>query len=132
MVLGGRRNILINKDCYSANETTNQAVGSSNLSGRAIFQRRTHRHWRPLCHRCRVVPFKSHWDRFSVEVLPSRVAAKDKRLGRYSTFAVLISAVLLYMLGCSGPTLEPWHTVMLDAEFTGEKADEINSFKAYL
>jgi len=27
MVLGGRRNILINKDCYSANETTNQAVG---------------------------------------------------------------------------------------------------------
>jgi len=35
MVLGGRRNILINKDCYNANETTNQAVGSSNLSGRA-------------------------------------------------------------------------------------------------
>jgi hypothetical protein len=37
MVLGGRRNLLINKDCYSANETTNQAVGSSNLSGRAIL-----------------------------------------------------------------------------------------------
>ena len=35
MVLGERRNILINKDCYSANEATNQAVGSSNLSGRA-------------------------------------------------------------------------------------------------
>jgi len=35
MVLGERRNILINKDYYNANETTNQAVGSSNLSGRA-------------------------------------------------------------------------------------------------
>jgi len=37
LVVGGRRNILINKDCYSANETTNQAVGSSNLSGCAII-----------------------------------------------------------------------------------------------
>ena len=32
---GGHRNILINKDCYIANETTNQVVGSSNLPGRA-------------------------------------------------------------------------------------------------
>ena len=38
MVLGGRRNILINKDCYSASKTTNQAVGGSTPSGRAIFQ----------------------------------------------------------------------------------------------
>jgi len=35
MVLGGRRNLLINKDCYSDNETTNQAVGGSTPSGRA-------------------------------------------------------------------------------------------------
>jgi hypothetical protein len=42
MVLGGRRNILINKDCYNANETTNQAVGSSNLSGRAIVIKGLH------------------------------------------------------------------------------------------
>ncbi len=36
MVLGGRRNSLINKGCQSANKTTNQGVGGSNPSGRAI------------------------------------------------------------------------------------------------
>ena len=40
MVLGGRRNILINKDCYSANEAANQAVGGSTPSGRAIKSKR--------------------------------------------------------------------------------------------
>ena len=39
MVLGGRHNLLINKGFQNANEATNQAVGSSNLSGRAIIQR---------------------------------------------------------------------------------------------
>ena len=40
LVVGRRRNLLIKKDCYSANETTNQAVGGSNLSGRATLKKR--------------------------------------------------------------------------------------------
>ena len=38
---------------------------------------------------------------------------------------------LLYIQGCSGPALQPWHTEKLDAEFTAEKADEIKSFDDY-
>ncbi len=42
MVLGGRRNLLTNKDCYSASKTTNQAVGGSTPSGRAILLKGLH------------------------------------------------------------------------------------------
>jgi alpha-beta hydrolase superfamily lysophospholipase len=60
------------------------------------------------------------------------VAASDKPLSHYLTFAVLIGTItLLYTQGCSGPVLKPWHTEKLDAEFTAEKADEIKSFDDY-
>ena len=39
--------------------------------------------------------------------------------------------VLLSIAGCGGPTLEPWHTEELDAEFTVDKADEVRSFADY-
>lgn len=39
---------------------------------------------------------------------------------------------LLSISGCGGPTLEPWHTEQLDAEFTADKTDEITSFEDYL
>ncbi len=38
---------------------------------------------------------------------------------------------LLYIQGCSGPTLQPWHTEKLSTEFTAEKTNEIESFDAY-
>jgi alpha-beta hydrolase superfamily lysophospholipase len=40
--------------------------------------------------------------------------------------------VLLYIQGCSGPALKPWHTEKLRAEFTSGKTDEIRDFAAYL
>jgi predicted alpha/beta-fold hydrolase len=39
--------------------------------------------------------------------------------------------MLLYIQGCSGPALKPWHTEQLRAEFTTRKADEIQSFDDY-
>ena len=51
--------------------------------------------------------------------------------------AVLLAGGLAAMLsltiaGCGGPTLKPWHTEALDAEFTEDKADEVRSFADYL
>ena len=49
--------------------------------------------------------------------------------------AVLIGAIAAFLLlsiaGCGGPTLKPWHTEELDAEFTLDKADEVRSFGDY-
>jgi alpha-beta hydrolase superfamily lysophospholipase len=39
--------------------------------------------------------------------------------------------MLLNIQGCSGPTLKPWHTEKLSAEFTVEKADKVISFDDY-
>ena len=61
--------------------------------------------------------------------------SRVKHLGGYHGWSVsgcvagLI--VLLYMQGCSGPSLKPWHTEKLGAEFTVEKADEVTSFDDY-
>ncbi|MEA2080176.1 MAG: alpha/beta fold hydrolase, partial [Pseudomonadota bacterium] len=63
------------------------------------------------------------------------MAASDKPFSRYLSFALSVGMVgaisLLYIQGCSGPTLKPWHTEKLDAEFTEDKADEIKSFDDY-
>jgi alpha-beta hydrolase superfamily lysophospholipase len=40
-------------------------------------------------------------------------------------------AVLLSLGGCGGPSLEPWHTEKLTAEFTAEKVDKIRTFDDY-
>jgi len=54
---------------------------------------------------------------------------------RYLSFTVLgivLSVItLLYIQGCSGPVLKPWHTEQLDAEFTAEKAGDIQDFDDY-
>jgi alpha-beta hydrolase superfamily lysophospholipase len=39
--------------------------------------------------------------------------------------------MLLYIQGCSGPALKPWHTEQLRAEFTTRKTDEIRNFDDY-
>jgi len=43
----------------------------------------------------------------------------------------LAAITLLSIQGCSGPALQPWHTESLNAEFTAEKADEIDRFADY-
>ncbi len=59
-----------------------------------------------------------------------------RRVGRCLGWGVLGIAVgtiaLLYIQGASGPPLKPWHTAELDAEFTADRADDIDSLEAYL
>jgi len=43
----------------------------------------------------------------------------------------IAAVVLLSIAGCGGPTLQPWHTEELEAEFTVDKADEVRSFADY-
>lgn len=45
---------------------------------------------------------------------------------------IFVVTILVFLQGCSGPTLKPWHTEKLDEEFTQEKADEVQSFADYL
>ena len=45
---------------------------------------------------------------------------------------VAAAMTLLSIQGCSDPTLQPWHTERLTAEFSVEKVDEIHSFDDYL
>ena len=56
-------------------------------------------------------------------------------ISRYFSFTVLgvvLSGImLLYIQGCSGPVLKPWHTEQLDAEFTADKVRDIRSFDDY-
>jgi len=57
-------------------------------------------------------------------------------VNRYLSFAVLgvvLSVItLLYIQGCNGPVLKPWHTEPLDAEFTADKAEGVARFEDYL
>lgn len=51
----------------------------------------------------------------------------------YAVSGILAGVIsLLYIQSCSGPVLKPWHTEELDAEFTTEKAEEIETFADYL
>ena len=56
-------------------------------------------------------------------------------LSEYLTWGLSVGVtaviVMMYVQGCSGPALKPWHTEKLRAEFTTRKADEIQSFDDY-
>ena len=62
----------------------------------------------------------------------SSVKRLSKPMLRLAPGVALLAFTLLFLQGCSGPELEPWHTEELDAEFTVDKADEIQSFEDYL
>ncbi len=65
-------------------------------------------------------------------MIPSRV----KRAGIYLLVAILgfvVGVLALYIhTKRSGPSLEPWHTEKLTAEFTARRADEVSTFDDYL
>ena len=46
-------------------------------------------------------------------------------------FGCIVGAMALNILGCSNPSLKPWHTERLTAEFTTGKLDEIRTFDDY-
>ena len=57
-----------------------------------------------------------------------------KRLPLYlrrSVLGVLAGAAALFIQGCNGLPLEPWHTEALTAEFTARKAAEVRTFEDY-
>ena len=64
-----------------------------------------------------------------------RIVQFARRLGLYLTVAVLgfvVGVVALYVSWArSGPSLQPWHTEELTAEFTAARADEIRTFDDY-
>ena len=43
-----------------------------------------------------------------------------------------LSCILLCLTGCDRPELMPWHTELLESEFSTEDARDINSFEDYL
>ncbi len=50
---------------------------------------------------------------------------------RRAVYGLLSGAFLLVGVGCDEPPLEPWHTEKLNAEFTADKADQVQSFDDY-
>ena len=56
-------------------------------------------------------------------------------LRRYFSFtalgAMLGVVALLFVQGCGGPALKPWHTEPLEKEFTADKVDAISNFEDY-
>lgn len=64
-----------------------------------------------------------------------RIVQFARRLGLYLSVAVLgfvVGVVALYVSRArSGPSLQPWHTEELTAEFTAARADEIRTFDDY-
>ena len=52
---------------------------------------------------------------------------------RWGMFSIVVALVTLMLTqGCSSTPLQPWHTIILDEEFTVSKADEIQTFDDYL
>jgi alpha-beta hydrolase superfamily lysophospholipase len=49
----------------------------------------------------------------------------------WGLFGCMVAAVILYTQGSNRPSLEPWHTEKLTAEFTAEKIDEIRTLNDY-
>ena len=45
---------------------------------------------------------------------------------------LLISSLLLCLSACDNTNLRPWHTEILESEYSGENAAEISSFEDYL
>ncbi len=52
-------------------------------------------------------------------------------LPRLSSSGLAAGLILLFLSGCSGPPLQPWHTEALTAEFTAAKAAEVRTFEGY-
>lgn len=46
--------------------------------------------------------------------------------------AFIAATITVFLQGCGGPQLKPWHTEKLSEEFTHSKADEVQSFADYL
>jgi alpha-beta hydrolase superfamily lysophospholipase len=53
------------------------------------------------------------------------------RLLRSVAVPALAAGLLFAGSGCGGPTVQPWHSERLTAEFTTDKLDEIQSFEDY-
>lgn len=56
---------------------------------------------------------------------------RNSRYLRWGLFGCIVIAMVLYFAGRGGPSLQPWHTEKLTAEFTAEKADVIRTFDDY-
>ena len=46
--------------------------------------------------------------------------------------ALLVLLALLWLGGCGGPQLSPWHTVQLTSEFSADSSTGVDSFEDYL
>ncbi len=63
------------------------------------------------------------------------IARIVKRLPSYLKWGVLgllLGASVIFIKGCGGLPLQPWHTEKLTEEFTADKADKVRSFEDYL
>ena len=56
---------------------------------------------------------------------------RNSRYLLWGLFGCLALAMALYFTGRGGPSLEPWHTEKLTAEFTAEKVGAIRTFDDY-
>jgi len=56
---------------------------------------------------------------------------RNRRYLIWVLFGGIGIAVILYAAGRGGPSLEPWHTENLTAEFTVQKADAVRTFDDY-
>ena len=56
---------------------------------------------------------------------------RHRRYLIWGLFGFIGVATILYVAGRGGPSLEPWHTEKLTAEFTAEKGDVVRTFDDY-
>lgn len=56
---------------------------------------------------------------------------RNRRYLIWGLFGCIGVAMFLYVAGRGGPSLEPWHTEKLTAEFTAQKEDAIRTFDDY-
>jgi alpha-beta hydrolase superfamily lysophospholipase len=49
----------------------------------------------------------------------------------WTVLGLVACTAILYIQGCAGPPLKPWHTEKLTEEFTAEMTDEIRTFDDY-
>jgi alpha-beta hydrolase superfamily lysophospholipase len=61
----------------------------------------------------------------------ARMIGRNSRRLVWWLFGFIGVAVTLYVAGQGGPSLEPWHTEKLTAEFTAKKGDVIRTFDDY-
>ena len=45
---------------------------------------------------------------------------------------IIVSSIVLYTNGCTGPQLAPWHSEKLTEEYTAARADDVQTFEDYL